>query len=127
MVGHGAKFGRKKEEAIIALLSHRSIEDAAQAVKVAPNTLLRWMEVPEFDKAFRKVRRKVVGQATARLQQATGAAATTVLKLMVDPNVAAAVRLRAAECVFDRAFKSIEVEDLEARLTALERAAEGKN
>jgi hypothetical protein len=33
MTGHGAKFGRKQEEAIAALLSHRSIEDAAQAIK----------------------------------------------------------------------------------------------
>jgi len=29
MTGHGAKSGRKQEEAIIALLSHRSIDDAA--------------------------------------------------------------------------------------------------
>ena len=30
MTGHGAKFGRKKEQAIVALLSQRSVEDAAQ-------------------------------------------------------------------------------------------------
>jgi hypothetical protein len=36
-----------------------------------------------------------------RHRQATGAAASMVLKLMVDPNVPAAVRLRAAECVFE--------------------------
>ena len=29
MVGHGAKFGRKKEEAILALLQSRTIEEAA--------------------------------------------------------------------------------------------------
>ena len=46
MTGHGAKFGRKQEEAIAALLSHRSIEDAAQAINVAPRTLLRWLQVP---------------------------------------------------------------------------------
>jgi hypothetical protein len=32
MKGHGAKFGRKKEEAIAALLSSKSIEDAARAI-----------------------------------------------------------------------------------------------
>ena len=59
-----------------------------------------------------------------RLQQATGAAASMVLKLMVDPNTPAAVRLRAAECLFDHVMKSIEVEDIEARVSELERAAE---
>jgi hypothetical protein len=47
-----------------------------------------------------------------------------MLKLMTDPNVPAAVRLRAAECVFDRAFKGVELEDIEERVSELERAAE---
>ena len=47
-----------------------------------------------------------------------------MLKLMADPNVPAAVRLRAAECVFDRAFKGVELEDIEEHVAELERAAE---
>jgi hypothetical protein len=124
MVGHGAKFGRKREEAIAALLSHRSIEDAAQAINVAPRTLLRWLQLPEFKAAYLKARWEAVSQAVARIQQATGAAGVTILKLMTDPHVPAAVRLRAAECVFGLAVKGIETEDTEARLSELERAAE---
>ena len=112
MTGHGAKFGRKQEEAIAALLNHKSIEDAATAVGVAAKTLLRWLKEPQFQTSYRDARRQAVGQATARLQQATGAASLTILKLMVDPNVPAAVRLRAADCVFDHAAKGIEIEDL---------------
>jgi len=124
MTGHGAKFARKQEEAIAALLSHRSIEDAARAINVAPRTMLRWLQVPEFRAAYLKARREAVGQSIARMQQATGAATITVLKLMTDPNAPAAVRLRAAECVFTHAIKGIELEDIETRLTELERAAE---
>ena len=51
MKGHGAKFGRKKEEAIAALLSSKSVEDAARAIGINANTLLRWLEVPEFREA----------------------------------------------------------------------------
>jgi hypothetical protein len=58
------------------------------------------------------------------MQQATGDAASVVLKLMTDPNVPAAVKLRAAECVFDRAIKGVELEDIEARVAELERAAD---
>jgi hypothetical protein len=124
MVGHGTKFGRKKEEAIAALLSQRSIEDAARVAKIGVNTLLRWLQVSEFRDAYLKARREAVGQSIARMQQATGAATITVLKLMTDPNAPAAVRLRAAECVFAHAIKGIELEDIETRLTELERAAE---
>ncbi len=124
MVGHGAKFGRKKEAAIAALLTHRTIEEAARAVDIGANTLLRWLQVPEFKAAYREARREAFGQATARLQQATGAAAATFLKLMVDQNVPPAVRLRAADCVFEHAKKAIEIEDIEARVAELERAAE---
>jgi hypothetical protein len=124
VAGHGTKFGRKKEEAIAALLTQRNIEEAARVAKIGTNTLLRWLQLPEFQAEYRKARREVVSQTTARLQQAMGAAGTTVLKLMTDVNVPAAVRLRAAECVLDRGLKSIEIDDIEARLTELEQAAE---
>jgi len=53
MIGHGAKFGRKMEKAIAALLGHRSLEAAAREVGVSVNTLQRWMNDPEFDRAYR--------------------------------------------------------------------------
>jgi transposase-like protein len=120
MVTPGSKFTRKKEEAIAALLTQRNVEEAARAAGIGTQTLLRWLKVPEFGKEYRKARREAVHQSVARLQQATGAAATIVLKLMTDPNVPAAVKLRAAECVFDRAFKGVELEDIEVRVAALE-------
>ena len=123
MRGHGAKFGRKKEEAIAALLSQRNVEEAARAVDISPNTLLRWMKEPEFDAAYRKARRDAFGQSVARLQQGTAAAATTLLKTMIDPNTPPSVRVRAAEAVFNHAAKAIELEDMEARISELERSA----
>jgi len=49
MRGHGEKFGRKKEEAIAALLSHRTIEEAAKAVEINPNTFCAGFKCPTFD------------------------------------------------------------------------------
>ena len=123
MKGHGAKFGRKKEEAIVALLSSRSIEDAASATKLAPSTLLRWMKEPEFKAAYLEAKRAVYSQSIARLQQATGAAVTTLLKVMVDPSTPASTKVRAADSVLDHSAKGIEIEEIEARLIALEEAA----
>jgi transposase-like protein len=124
MVTPGSKFTRKKEEAIAALMTQRNVEEAARAAGIGTQTLLRWLKVPEFGKEYRKARREAVHQSVARLQQATGAAATVVLKLMTDPNAPAAVKLRAAECVFDRAFKGVELEDIEVRVAALEGATQ---
>jgi hypothetical protein len=123
MKGHGSKFGRKKEAAIAALLIHRSVEDAARAAGIGVTTLLRWMQIPEFDAAFRKARRAAVSQATARLQQNAGAAAATILKIMVDLSASASVRLRAADLALAYARDGIEMEDLEVRVAELERAA----
>jgi len=124
MKGHGTKFGRKKEAAVAALLTHRNIEEAAKAVDLAPNTLLNWMKDPEFTTAYRKARGAAVGQAIARLQQTTGAAVTTLQKLILDANTPAAIKGQVARAILALAIKGVEVEDLEARLAALEQAAE---
>ena len=124
MAGHGEKFGRKKEDAIAALLSQPSVEQAARVAGVGTRTLVRWLQVPEFKAAYHKARRDAFGQATARLQQASGAAVSTILKIMVDKDTPVASRLRAAESVVNHAAKAIEIEEIEARVTELERAAE---
>ena len=120
MTGHGTKFGLKKEEAVAALLVQRNLEDAARAGGISPKTLPRWMKEPEFDAAYRAARRAAFSQSIARLQQGSSAAATTLLKTMIDPNTPASVRVRAAECVMNQATKAIEIEDIEARVAALE-------
>jgi hypothetical protein len=124
MKGHGAKFGRKREEAIAALLGQRNIDEAAKSISVASNTLLKWMKEPEFQAAYREARRAAFGQAVARLQQASGAAVSTLLKIMVDANAPHSTRVRAADSVLDHSAKAIEIEDIEARVAELERAAE---
>jgi hypothetical protein len=96
MTGHGAKFGRKTEDAIAALLTHRTVEEAARSLDIATKTLLRWMREPQFISQYLQARREAASHAIARLQQGMGAAAITMLKLMTDPNVPASVRLRAA-------------------------------
>jgi transposase-like protein len=126
MKGHGAKFGRKKEEAVAALLTARSIEEAARAIGVGTSTLLRWQNIPEFQQAYRAAKRAAFEQSSARLQQASGAAVSTLLKLMVDSSSPAATRVRAAHSVLAHAARAIEIENIEARVSELERTAEGQ-
>jgi hypothetical protein len=125
MAARGSILGRKQEEAIAALLTQRNVEEAARAAGVGVRTLLRWMKLPEFQAAYRQARRDAFGQAIARLQQGTSAAATNLLKVMIDPSAPASVRVRAADSVLNHAAKAIEIEEIEARVAALEAAANG--
>ncbi len=122
MAARGSSLVRKQEEAIAALLTQRNIDEAARTAGISTRTLLRWLQLPEFQKAYRQGRRDAYSQAVARLQQGTSAAATILLKTMVDPGTPASVRVRAAEAIFSHAFKAIEVEDIEARVSELEQA-----
>ena len=124
MTGSPDKLTTRQEGAILALLTSRSVEEAAKSSDVPIRTLYRWFNDPAFDKALRRAKRAAFGQAISRLQQGSAAAATTMLKIMLDAGVAPSTRLRAADCVFGHAKNAIEIEDIEHRLAELERAAE---
>ena len=126
MTGHGAKFGRKKEDAILALLSNRSIEEAARAVGVAEKTLRRWMREPDFDAAYRAAKRVTFGQGIARLHFLSSAAVSTLGKVMLDPTTPPSTKVRAADSILNHTIKAIEEEDIKARVAVLEQTAEEK-
>ncbi len=86
MTGHGSKFDRMKDEAIAALLSHKSIEEAACAIGVTANTLSRWMKEKEFLEGLEGAKKLMYSEAIERLREGSGAAANTILKVMIDPN-----------------------------------------
>lgn len=122
-----AQQERKQEVAIAALLTQRSIEDAARASGIGEKTLRRWLQTPTFSTAYRNARRQAVGQATARLQQATSAAVSVLLTIMLDGNAPTSSRIRAAQAVIDTSFRAVELDDIEARVAELESLKEKKD
>ena len=63
-------------------------------------------------------------EGDSALQRATGAAVSTLLKIMVDTNAPRSTRVRAADSVRDHAKQAIEIEDVEVRVAELGQAAE---
>jgi hypothetical protein len=124
MSGHGEKLGRKMEQAVIAILASRNDEEAAQSIGVSAKTLQRWRKLPEFDQALRDARLAAFRQSLARLQQASVPAVTTLLRLMVGGGSPATVKARCAYYILDQTRKGVETENIEKRVTELERAAE---
>lgn len=109
---------------IVALLDHFTQEKAAAALGISTVTLWRAMQKPDFAVAFRKARRDAVLVSIARLQQATGAAVATLLRIMTDREAPAPSRIRAADVILQGAFRGMELEDIEARVAELEQAAD---
>jgi hypothetical protein len=58
MLGHGAKFGHKTEQAIAALLSHRNVEEAARAVTTPKTSAQPWPISPNQPENHAKNARK---------------------------------------------------------------------
>jgi hypothetical protein len=81
------------------------------------------MKQPEFQAEYRAAKRAAFSQAIARLQQGSVAAATALLKTIIDPNTPASVRVRASECVLNHGLRALEIEDIEGRVAALEAAS----
>ena len=121
MTKHNRASGsRKADQAILALLEHGSIQKAAASSGVSDVTLWRWLQKPEFREAYRKARREAFSHSMARLQHSSGAAVSTLLRVMLDKDAPAASRVRAASCVLDHAADAFELEDLDVRLERLE-------
>jgi DNA invertase Pin-like site-specific DNA recombinase len=68
-VGHGAKFPRKKQEAIVHLLETPSVAKAAKACGIGVQTLYQWLKDPIFVAEFRAVECAVFGPASRLMQQ----------------------------------------------------------
>ena len=114
------KLTRKQEALISALLTAPSLAAAAQTAGIGEVTAWRWLKEPTFQTAYRDARRAVVQQAITQVQQATGEAVETLRGVMQDAEAPASARVSAAKAVLETAIKAVELEDLEARIVALE-------
>ena len=122
--GHGSK-SRRMEEAVAALLDCRSVKEAAAAVGMHENTLLRWMSEPTFEAMYKDTRRQVLNAAIGRLQGFVSVAVQTLHDVMVDGEAPSSSRVSAARAVLEMAGKFIETEIIIERLERVEQQIEG--
>jgi hypothetical protein len=118
---------RKREQAIAALLSSRTIADAAQACRLGERTLKRWLATPEFQEEFRQAKKESLRAAAARLNAAAGMATETLKAIADDPTSPAAARVTAARTILESAMRDRELDDLESRISQLEQNSNGGN
>lgn len=105
---------------IAALLTHRTIEDAAKAADVTTRTITRWMEDQNFRLQLANAETNVIDHATRQLIALQADAIKTMASIMDDGKVSPAVRLRAAQAILDTVIRLRELRNVEVRLLALE-------
>ena len=113
----------RQAQAIPALLSQPTLQAAAHAAGVGERTLRRWLaDDTNFVAAYQRARTEAMRQATARLQATAGDAVDTLRELLTlkdRPDL----RARVALGILAAASKAEELDNLAARLEAVERLA----
>jgi hypothetical protein len=122
-----SKITPQQQRAVAALLSSKSVAEAAKQTGVSLRTMFRWMnDDPAFKVALSAAESALIDAATRRLLAHQEHALTVILSIMADKQYAAGVRLRAAMAVVDYMLKLRELRNIEDRLTALEEAYAGQ-
>src|SRR4051812_25028787 len=74
----------RQKHAVHALLQEPTIGRAAVLAGVNEKTLRRWMELPQFQRAYHAARRSAFGQAIGLMQRYSPLAVTTLVQVMTD-------------------------------------------
>jgi transposase-like protein len=118
--GHGAKTAAIRERAVLALLSERTISNAARKSGVNEKTLRRWLSEDEaFKTDYSRVRRAVFETGMSRVQALVGRAVDTLDELL-NVKKHPAVRLGAARTVVELGLHQHDAETIMRKLEELE-------
>ena len=113
-------LSRRQERAIVSLLAEPTIAAAAHDAGVSERAIYKWLRQDNFQSCLRKERRYALDMATARLQQLSCRAVETLSVVMDSAEASATGRVSAARIALDIAYRAVELEDMEDRVTALE-------
>ena len=118
--GHGAKSEAIREHAVLALLSEKTVTDAAKKAKVDESTLRRWLSKDEaFQSEYAAARQAVFQAGISRAQALTGRAMDTLEELL-DAKINANVRLGAARTVAEIGIHQHDAETILQKLDEIE-------
>lgn len=114
----------KQRAAIAALLAGETYGAAATAAQISPKTLFRWRADPVFVAELRAGQAELIRAATAALASAAHPAVNVLRAILEDPDARPGERIRAAAVILEQLLRLKEQVDLEARILALEEAAQ---
>ena len=122
--GHGAKTAATREQAILALLSERTIGRAATRVGIGERTLRRWLvEDAAFLTEYEAARQATFRAAMTRIASLTARAVEALEDLLADTRHPG-IRLGAARTVAEIGIHQHDAETIVRKLEQIEAAQE---
>lgn len=112
----------QQRRALDVLLAGGDKHAAAQAARVNPRTLRKWMRDPAFLAALTSAQDATLDAVTNDLVRAAGGAVALLAATIDNTDAALALRLQAARTLLDAALRWRELRGIERRLEALEDA-----
>lgn len=112
-------LSRNQEKAVVALMAHPSIAEAAKSAGVSESSIWRWLQDEPFQARLREAQSKVMDGALISLQGAmTGAVDCLVRNLSCGTPSA---EVQAAKTILDYTLKVREMFEITERIKVLER------
>lgn len=116
-----SELSPKQKRMIAALVSHRTLGAACEAVGIGRTTLTRWMTDPEFKRALLDAESEVMSDTSRSMLAGKDTALDTLHALMTEAS-SDGVRRQAAVDWLTFTNKNYELQNFELRLIALEEA-----
>ena len=110
----------KQNKAAKILIAGGDYVEAASAADVTTRTIHRWLDAPAFHDAVAKGKTAAIDAASVRLAGGMDKAIGVMLRIMEDDQAAPSIRLRAANYLLGHALRYIEMQDVIARIEAIE-------
>ncbi len=117
-MAESTKLTNRQLLAISQIIASKTLEEACRKAKVCKATLYAWLKEAAFKAELKRQRDEVVNEALNRLKYALSKAVDGLIVLMDSKQPY--LKHRASKDIIDYALKSIELEDIEARLDKIE-------
>lgn len=111
----------KQRRALGALLTASTVQEAAKEANISYSTLRRWLASDaDFRREYNGELQSIIESAAVRARQGMGEAVETLREIVTDREAAQNTRVAAARTILESGGRLIEMQTIEARLSALE-------
>lgn len=107
-----------------ALLVKPTIKEAYEDAGIAENTAYKYLSDDEFNKEYTEQKRASLRHVSTRLNEIALRSITILDEVANDEEQTGASRIRAVEVALNYAYKGMELEDLNNRLSEIEQMLE---
>ena len=110
----------KQEKFLLALITTPTTLQASEKAGITESTAYRYMKLPAFKEAQRKLMRELMATVTGRLQYEATASVNVLAELRDNPDTPPYSRVEASKILLEMAYKTYELDDVLQRIEQLE-------